>query len=146
MQNCTLLTVMCCLFINVCFTLAIPSCSHIQYHNSFSKFWRKIFWILCYQIHRTTTWSNLTLRYCVVWLETWHRLDRERISFLREILLETTIVIDCMCTSVGRDRLVVILHFTRGEKIVHVHMCCRYSQSFLAQWISAQKTFFWQYK
>ena len=25
------------------YTLAIPSCSHIQYHNPFSRFWRKIF-------------------------------------------------------------------------------------------------------
>lgn len=68
-------------------------------------------------------------------------MDWERISVLREILLETTIVIDVKCTSVRRARLVVLLYFTRGwgGEIVHAHMCCRHSQLFLAQWISAQR-------
>jgi hypothetical protein len=50
----------CYVFINVCCRLPIPSCSHIQYHNPFSKLLGKIFWILCYKNYQTTTWSNLT--------------------------------------------------------------------------------------
>ena len=84
------------------------------------------------------------LSFCVVLLETWHHLDRERISVLSEILLETTVMIDFKCSSVKRDWLFVLLLFTR-EKTVHMHKYCRTLQSILTQRTSTQKKkFFWQ--
>jgi len=44
-------------------------------------------------------------------LETWHRLDRERISVLGELLLENSVVIYFKCSSVKRDFLFVLLLF-----------------------------------
>jgi hypothetical protein len=38
-------------------------------------------------------------------------LDRERISVLGEISLETTVIIDVKCPSVKRDRLFILLLF-----------------------------------
>jgi hypothetical protein len=88
----------CYVFINVCCRLPIAPCSHIQYHNPFSKLLRKIFGRLPGQI-------GYYLSYCV----DWHSLDRERISILGEILLQTTVMIDFRCLSVRRDRLFVLL-------------------------------------
>jgi hypothetical protein len=45
----------CCLFINVCCTLPIPACSHIPYHNSYSKLLRKSFGFYAIKITRLLT-------------------------------------------------------------------------------------------
>jgi hypothetical protein len=55
------------------------------------------------------------LSYCVDWPETWHRLDRERISILGEILLQTTVMIRVQAPVCQTRSAFVLLLFIRGK-------------------------------
>jgi hypothetical protein len=76
--------------------------------------------------------GQISPSYRVDWLETWHRLDWERIFILGEILLENTVITDFICPSVNRDRF-FSYYCLQEKKIVHTHTCCRTLQSFLTQ-------------
>jgi hypothetical protein len=54
-----------------------------------------------------------------------------------------TVITDFMCPSLNRDRLFVLLLFTR-EKIVHTYTCCRTLYSFLTKRPEQRKYFFSQ--
>jgi hypothetical protein len=113
------------LYIFIFFTLTF------QYNNPLKKFLSKTTGFYITDVIRLVIVKSY-LNYRVDWLETWHRLDWERIFFLGEILLETTVITDFMCPSVSRDRLFVLL-FLQGKIIIHIRMCCRILQSFLTQ-------------
>jgi len=82
--------------------LPVPLHSHTQYHNASTYYYGKSFGFSAtkapeYQLGKSY------LGFCVAWLETCHHLDRERISVLSEILLETIVMRDFKCSSVKRD-------------------------------------------
>jgi hypothetical protein len=79
------------------------------------------------------------LSYSANSLETWHRLDRERISQSSDLLLENSFVIYFKCPSVKRDILFVLLLFMRKKYWLH-RVFCRTSQSLRSSFFRSKKT------
>ena len=79
---------------------------------------------------------------CVYWLENLHRLYRDRISFLRRILQEITVMRDIKCRSVRSGRLVIVLFFIREKNCSHSASAAKRCCHFKPKWSENMKLCF----